>query len=176
MNRPPRCWLMAPRFLPPGSRSFQRYSIQGHCASSAARGTRRIPTRMVRIGLDGGSLMRALRLEYGGNAVAHPLGTVGPVIGVLLGVFVLVQYRAAREELATQEIKTAEIRKSGKRGAPAVRANPRDLEASAQEYKLAQVALQRLSLRWTNSSVRSNPHGPRVFYSLRSSPIPERVS
>ena len=94
--------------------------------------------------------MRALRLEYGGNPAAHPLGTVVLVIGFLLGVFVLVQYRAAREELTTQEVKTAEIRKSDKRGAPAVRGNPRDLEASAQEYKLAQVALQRLSLRWND--------------------------
>ena len=92
--------------------------------------------------------MRALRLDYSDTPRPRPLSTIVLVIGLALATFALLEYRAAREQLGAQEARTAEIRKSGKRSTSTVRANPRDLEASAREYKQAQLALQRLALRW----------------------------
>jgi hypothetical protein len=53
-----------------------------------------------------------------------------------------------REEVSAQEARTAEIRKTGKRTATSVRSTPREIEAEAQEFKSAQLALQRLLVRW----------------------------
>jgi hypothetical protein len=95
--------------------------------------------------------MRALRLDYSDTPRPRPLSTIVLVVGLTLVAFALLEYRAAREELATQETKTAEIRKSGKRSTSStVRGNPKDVEASAREYKQAQLALQRLALRWND--------------------------
>ena len=70
------------------------------------------------------------------------------VAGAAAAGVALLEYRAVHEELVLQEARTAEIRKAGKRNVASVRSNPRELEAAAQEYRLAQRALQRLSLRW----------------------------
>jgi Tfp pilus assembly protein PilN len=120
--------------------------------------------------------MRALRLEYGSRQAARPLGTLVLLAGFVLALAVLLQYRAAREDLLTQEAKTAEIRKSGKRGPPTVRATPKELEAAAQEYRLAQLALQRLSLRWNELFAALESTRPSGVALLAIEPDPGKSS
>ncbi len=92
--------------------------------------------------------MHALRLDYIAARDASRLGAIVLVAGVLLATLALFEYRAVREELANETSRVAEIRNSGKRSAAVSPGSAGDLETAAQELKAAQLALQRLSLRW----------------------------
>lgn len=92
--------------------------------------------------------MRALRLGYCTTPRSARLGAILLLVGLLLAAVALLDYRAVREELAAQETRIAEIRKSDKRSGASVRGSAGGAVAAAQELKLAQLALQRLSLRW----------------------------
>ena len=92
--------------------------------------------------------MRALKLDYVATRVTPWIGAAMLMAGVVLATLALLEYRAVREELAAQESSVAQIRKSAQRSAAGAVTGPRDQEAAAQEVMLAQVALQRLALRW----------------------------
>lgn len=92
--------------------------------------------------------MRALRLDYVATRDASRLGAIVLVAGVLLATLALFEYSAVREELSAEASRAAEIRKSGKRSAAVSPGSAGDLETAAQEVRQAQLALQRLSLRW----------------------------
>ena len=92
--------------------------------------------------------MRRLDLDYAPRPRTRQLGTVVLAVGVALSGAALLEYHSTRSQLAAQEERTADIRKAGKRSATAAPKSARDQEAAAQEYRLAQLALQRLSLRW----------------------------
>lgn len=92
--------------------------------------------------------MRALSLDYVAPRQSSPLGTVLLLVGIVLATMAAVEYREVRDELLVQESRAGEIRKSGKRSAAITNQGPRDLEATAQEARLARIALQRLALRW----------------------------
>ena len=92
--------------------------------------------------------MRALHLDYVSTRATSPLAIIFLVAGLALATLALLEYLAVRDELADAEARTQELRKSDKRSAAIASQGPRDLEAAAQEVKLAQAALQRLALRW----------------------------
>ena len=92
--------------------------------------------------------MRALRLDYVAGRVASRAGPVFLVAGVLLAALALLEHRAVREELTAQQSRLAEIRTSGKPAAAGAPRSAGDVQAAAQDVKAAQLALQRLSLRW----------------------------
>jgi hypothetical protein len=92
--------------------------------------------------------MRALHLDYIATRAASPLAIAFFIMGLVLATLALLEYRAVRDELADVEARAGEVRKSDKRSAAIASQGPRDLEAAAQEVKLAQAALQRLALRW----------------------------
>jgi hypothetical protein len=92
--------------------------------------------------------MRALHLDYFSTRAASPLAIIFLIAGLVLATWALLEYRAVRIELADVETRAGELRKSDKRSAAIASQGPRDLEAAAQEVKLAQAALQRLALRW----------------------------
>ena len=68
--------------------------------------------------------------------------------GVALAAWAVLEYRTVYEALSVQEARTAEMRKAGKRTAASVRSATHDADATAREFKVAQLALQRLALRW----------------------------
>jgi hypothetical protein len=92
--------------------------------------------------------MRPLHLDYCERRAGSSLGTVLFLLGILVGAFALVEYSRLQEELATQQARTAEVRQAGKRPASGAAGNPASVEASAQEFRAAQLAMQRLALRW----------------------------
>ena len=92
--------------------------------------------------------MRALHLDYRTTSRPVALGRILLAVGLAVAALALFEYRAAREEVAAYEIRVADIRKSEKRRATSVRGSPGDVAASAQELKVAQLAVKRLSLRW----------------------------
>ena len=92
--------------------------------------------------------MRALHLDYIAARAVSPLATTLLIVGLVLASLALLEYRAVRDELLDQESRAGELRKSSKRSAAAAIQGPRDLDAAAQEVRLAQAALQRLALRW----------------------------
>jgi hypothetical protein len=57
-----------------------------------------------------------------------------------------------------------------------VRATPKELEASAQEYRLAQLALQRLSLRWNELFAALESTRPSGVALLAIEPDPGKSS
>jgi len=93
--------------------------------------------------------MRALNLDYQAGARSSAIGAAVLAVGVLLAGATLVEYRSVREDLSAWEARVAEVRAAAKRNAPGVARAPRDRDATAQEVKLARLALQRLSSRWT---------------------------
>jgi hypothetical protein len=95
-------------------------------------------------------MMRALHLDYASKTERHRLGILVLAAGITVAAIATLDYSNARDALTSQEIKTAEIRKAGKRNMLPTRGNSRESEATTQEYKAAQLALQRLSLRWTD--------------------------
>ena len=92
--------------------------------------------------------MRALHLDYISTRAASPLAIAFLIVGLVLATLALLEYRAVRDELTDIEMRAGELRKSDKRSAAIASQGPRDMEAAAQEVKLAQAALQRLALRW----------------------------
>ena len=116
--------------------------------------------------------MRALRLDYVATSRAASIGTVVLCVGVVLLTVALLEYRAVRQEVSAQEARTAEVRKSGKRIASSVPQSPRDLEARAQEFRLAQLALQRLALRWDELFVALESTGAKDVALLAIEPDP----
>jgi hypothetical protein len=91
--------------------------------------------------------MRSLRLDYCARPRPSTLGTVLLLAGLTFAALALLDYHQVQEELALQQARTAEARHAGKR-APARAPSPASVEASAQEFRAAQLALRRLSLRW----------------------------
>ena len=87
--------------------------------------------------------MRALQLDYQALRRTSAAGAIVLLIGVAAATMALLEYRAAREDLAAQELRAAGARKSSVPSAVSAPQTPRDVEAAAQEVKLAQAALQR---------------------------------
>jgi hypothetical protein len=94
--------------------------------------------------------MRRLDLDYASRPRARQSGTLVLAAGVVLAGTALLEYKNVGSQLSAQEARTAEIRTSGKRNPAVLPKTDRDQELAAQEYKLAEMALQRLSLRWEN--------------------------
>ena len=92
--------------------------------------------------------MRALRLDYVAGREARWTGTALLVAGALLAALALLEQRAVREELTVQQTRLEQVRASGKRAAAGAPRGAADPQMAAQEVKAAQLALQRLSLRW----------------------------
>ena len=93
--------------------------------------------------------MRALDLDYQAGARRSGIGTVVLAAGVLMATVALAEYRSVREEQAAWESRVAEVRATAKRGEAGTARVSRDRDAAAQEIRLARLALQRLSARWT---------------------------